>query len=138
MNKPRTLESSYLLTKKLIAPFIVKYGNSLLLKKILISGEKITKNPVFDCKMCGQCILHSTGMVCPMGCPKELRNGPCGGVRQDSSCEIKPEMKCVWVRAWENSKKMSVYKNAILDIQPPVDRSLEGSSSWINEFHKVK
>ena len=138
MNKPRTLESSYLLTKKLIAPFIVKYGNSLLLKKILISGEKITKKPVFDCKMCGQCILHSTGMVCPMGCPKELRNGPCGGVRQDSSCEIKPEMKCVWVRAWENSKKMSVYKNAILDIQPPVDRSLEGSSSWINEFHKVK
>lgn len=138
MNKPRTLESTYLFTKKLIAPFIVKYGNSLLLKKILISGEKITKKPVFDCKMCGQCILHSTGMVCPMGCPKELRNGPCGGVRQDSSCEIKPEMKCVWVRAWENSKKMNVYKNAILDIQPPVDRSLEGSSSWINEFHKVK
>ena len=138
MNKPRTLESTYLFTKKLIAPFIVKYGNSLLLKNILISGEKITKKPVFDCKMCGQCILHSTGMVCPMGCPKELRNGPCGGVRQDSSCEIKPEMKCVWVQAWENSKKMSVYKNAILDIQPPVDRSLEGSSSWINEFHKVK
>ena len=138
MNKPRTLESTYLFTKKLIAPFIVKYGNSLLLKKILISGEKITKKPVFDCKMCGQCILHSTGMVCPMGCPKELRNGPCGGVRQDSSCEIKPEMKCVWVRAWENSKKMNVYKNAILDIQPPVDRSLQGSSSWINEFHKVK
>ena len=138
MNKPRTLESTYLFTKKLIAPFIVKYGNSLLLKKILISGEKITKKPVFDCKMCGQCILHSTGMVCPMGCPKELRNGPCGGVRQDSSCEIKPEMKCVWVRAWENSKKMSVYKNAILDIQPAVDRTLEGSSSWLNEFHKVK
>ena len=138
MNKPRTLESSYLLTKKLIAPFIVKYGNSLLLKKILISGEKITKKPVFDCKMCGQCILHSTGMVCPMGCPKELRNGPCGGVRQDGSCEIKPEMKCVWVRAWENSKKMNVYKNSILDIQPPVDRSLQGSSSWINEFHKEK
>ena len=138
MNKPRTLESSYLLTKKLIAPFIVKYGNSRLLKKILVGGEKITKNPVFDCKMCGQCILHSTGMVCPMGCPKELRNGPCGGVRQDGSCEIKPEMKCVWVRAWENSKKMNVYKNSILDIQPPVDRALQGSSSWINEFHKEK
>ena len=138
MNKPRTLESSYLLTKKLIAPFIVKYGNSKLLKKILVGGEKITKKQVFDCKMCGQCILHSTGMVCPMGCPKELRNGPCGGVRQDGSCEIKPEMKCVWVRAWENSKKMNVYKNSILDIQPPVDRSLQGSSSWINEFHKEK
>ena len=45
MNKPRTLESSYLLTKKLIEPFIVKYGNSQLLKKILVGGEKITKKP---------------------------------------------------------------------------------------------
>nr|WP_245947992.1 methylenetetrahydrofolate reductase C-terminal domain-containing protein [Halomonas montanilacus] len=29
--------------------------------------------------MCGQCILSSTGMSCPMNCPKSLRNGPCGG-----------------------------------------------------------
>ena len=26
--------------------------------------------------MCGQCVLHSTGMTCPMTCPKTLRNGP--------------------------------------------------------------
>ena len=26
-----------------------------------------------------------------MNCPKTLRNGPCGGVRQNGGCEIKPE-----------------------------------------------
>jgi len=31
--------------------------------------EATTKKMVFGCKMCGQCILHETGMTCPMGCP---------------------------------------------------------------------
>ena len=45
--------------------------------------EAAVKKPVFGCKLCGQCVLHSTGMTCPMTCPKQLRNGPCGGVRPD-------------------------------------------------------
>ena len=49
--------------------------------------ERSTKGPVFGCKMCGQCVLHSTGLTCPMTCPKTLRNGPCGGVRPDGGCE---------------------------------------------------
>jgi hypothetical protein len=36
-------------------------------------------------------------MSCPMNCPKSIRNGPCGGVRLNGHCEIKPEMRCVWV-----------------------------------------
>lgn len=43
--------------------------------------EHLVKNVLFDCQMCGQCVLSSTGMSCPMNCPKQLRNGPCGGVR---------------------------------------------------------
>ena len=65
--------------------------------------EKATKGPVFGCKMCGQCVLHSTGLTCPMTCPKTLRNGPCGGVRADGTCEVKPEMQCVWLKAYERS-----------------------------------
>jgi hypothetical protein len=55
--------------------------------------EKTTKGFLFDCQMCGQCALSSTGMSCPMNCPKTLRNGPCGGVRPNGHCEVKPECR---------------------------------------------
>ena len=57
--------------------------------------ERNVKGLLFDCRMCGRCILSSTGMSCPMNCPKQLRNGPCGGVRADGNCEIEPTMPCV-------------------------------------------
>jgi hypothetical protein len=63
--------------------------------------EKHVKGLIFDCRMCGQCVLSSTGMSCPMNCPKQLRNGPCGGVRANGNCEVEPDMPCVWVQAWE-------------------------------------
>jgi hypothetical protein len=92
--------------------------------------EEIGKRWVFDCRMCGQCILHSTGMTCPMTCPKDLRNGPCGGVRANGHCEVEPEMKCVWVEAFERSQQMPVYGRDLAHVQPPLNRQLEGSSSW--------
>ena len=52
--------------------------------------ERGTKGFLFDCKMCGQCVLSSTGMSCPMNCPKQLRNGPCGGVRADGKTRARP------------------------------------------------
>jgi len=50
--------------------------------------EKVVKGFLFDCQMCGQCALSSTGMSCPMNCPKHLRNGPCGGVRSNGNCQF--------------------------------------------------
>lgn len=102
----------------------------------------VIENPVkgflFDSKSCGQCTLGSTGMTCPMNCPKTLRNGPCGGVRGDGSCEIKPEMTCIWVTAWEGSQRMAGGEEAIQIVQAPVDASLKGSSAWLREVrHKV-
>jgi hypothetical protein len=93
--------------------------------------EKVTKGLLFDCKMCGQCVLSSTGMSCPMNCPKSLRNGPCGGVRPGGYCEVKPAMACVWVEAWEGAQRMRQGLERIAVVQPPVDRTLEGSSSWL-------
>ncbi len=55
--------------------------------------EKLTKGFLFDCQMCGYCVLHDTGMACPMNCPKELRNGPCGGVRTNGRCEVDADMR---------------------------------------------
>jgi hypothetical protein len=67
--------------------------------------EKHVKGFLFDCRMCGQCVLSSTGMSCPMNCPKQLRNGPCGGVRANGNCEVEPDMPCVWVQAWSGAQQ---------------------------------
>ncbi len=92
--------------------------------------ERGLKGLLFDCRMCGQCILGATGMACPMNCPKELRNGPCGGVRPDGGCEVEPAMRCVWVEAWEGSRRMAG-GGAIAEVRRPVDHSLRGSSAWL-------
>jgi hypothetical protein len=93
--------------------------------------ERLTKGLLFDCRMCGQCVLHSTGLVCPMTCPKLLRNGPCGGVRLDGTCEVYPERPCIWVRAYEWSGRL-FWPQEFHDLRPPVDWSLQGTSSWLN------
>ncbi len=93
--------------------------------------ERSVKGLLFDCRMCGQCVLSSTGMSCPMNCPKTLRNGPCGGVRADGHCEVKPEMKCVWVEAYRGSQRIAGGIDAMSRIQFAVDQRLQGRSSWL-------
>ncbi len=92
--------------------------------------ERVVKGFLFDCQMCGRCILSSTGMSCPMNCPKQLRNGPCGGVRADGHCEVEPQMRCVWVAAWEGSQRMRSGP-AIRTVQFAVDHRWRGSSAWL-------
>jgi len=94
--------------------------------------ERTVKRALFDCRMCGQCVLGETGMSCPMNCPKTLRNGPCGGVRPDGGCEVVPAMRCVWVEAWEGSRRLPE-PDGILDVQKPVDNRRWGRSSWLAE-----
>ena len=93
--------------------------------------ESVVKGFLFDCQMCGQCVLSSTGMSCPMNCPKNLRNGPCGGVRANGHCEVRPEMRCVWVAAYEGSQSIPGGVESMTRGQPAVDRRLEGHSSWL-------
>jgi hypothetical protein len=132
-NHPAFLEKVYGATHTAVTslnPFIAWIGYERA-NRWLKGSEDLAKSAVFDCQMCGQCILHSTGMTCPMTCPKNLRNGPCGGVRANGHCEVKPEMKCVWVEAFERSRQMPIYGKEILHIQPPVNRQMEGASAWV-------
>lgn len=92
--------------------------------------EMLIKKPLFDCQECGQCVLHYTGMTCPMTCPKQLRNGPCGGVRANGHCEVYPEKWCVWVKAWERSAR-TPYRAEMTRLNAPVDWRLEGLASWV-------
>ena len=95
--------------------------------------EKVTKGVLLDSQTCGQCIVGSTGLSCPMNCPKKIRNGPCGGVRPNGNCEVHPEMPCVWVLAWEGNKRMAVGEHPIQRVQPAVDNRLIGHSAWLRE-----
>ncbi|HEX5902700.1 MAG TPA: methylenetetrahydrofolate reductase C-terminal domain-containing protein [Actinomycetota bacterium] len=101
-------------------------------RKALLLIERPTKEAIWDCRMCGQCILHSTGMSCPMRCPKNLRNGPCGGTLQDGSCEVVPEMKCVWVSAWEGSRRLPLWRSHMAHVERPTDWRLQETGSWEN------
>jgi hypothetical protein len=98
--------------------------------------ERAVKGFLFDCKMCGQCALSSTGMSCPMNCPKNLRNGPCGGVRANGHCEVKTEMKCVWAEAWAGSQHMKS-GGKIQIVQKPVDFRLRDTSSWLRVARQI-
>lgn len=133
---PHFLERVYEATFTALKPFQRWLTPDSPGERLFIQLEKLSKGAIFDCQMCGQCILHSTGMTCPMTCPKNLRNGPCGGVRPDGHCEIKPEMPCVWVQAWERSRRMPIYGDEINLVQPPVNIQLRDTSAWINDFHQ--
>ncbi len=105
--------------------------------KFVLGIEKVSKGLLFDSQSCGQCILGSTGMACPMNCPKSMRNGPCGGVRADGKCEVDPEMDCVWLLAWEGNKRLAEQSYPIQVVQPPVDNRLRNTSAWLREVRKL-
>ena len=98
--------------------------------KIVKPPEELVKGILFNCQDCAQCLLHYNGMTCPMNCPKHLRNGPCGGVRLNGHCEVKPEMDCVWVKGIERIQK-TPYAKEMYRLNPPVDWRLEGQASWV-------
>ena len=100
------------------------------LDKPITALEAAAKGFFFDCKMCGDCALSKTGMSCPMNCPKTIRNGPCGGVRENGMCEVKPEMRCVWVAAWDGASRMR-HGEAIKQAAFAVDHRKKGSSTWL-------
>jgi 5,10-methylenetetrahydrofolate reductase len=115
----------------LLAPLVRLIGVKPLLT-VLHPLERSAKGLMFDYQECGQCVLSATGMACPMNCAKEMRNGPCGGVRDDGHCEVKPDMRCVWVEATEGTKRIAddrqVHPTPLL---PAIDVRRRGSSTWI-------
>jgi hypothetical protein len=131
---PTLLERAYAATRSFLAPLRPWLRPGGAVERVFIVGEHLSKRPLFDCRMCGQCVLHQTGMTCPMTCPKELRNGPCGGVRLDGRCEVRPEMACPWVLAWERADRMGRPGGEIERILPPLDRRRIGHSAWIQDL----
>lgn len=91
--------------------------------------EALVKGTLFDCQMCGQCVLSQTGLVCPMTCPKGLRNGPCGGTLH-GECEVYPDRPCVWVKIHRRTVgEQSLERPNLL---PSCDARLQNTSSYLN------
>lgn len=132
----RWLKSLYAGVERLLQaanPVLRRVGHNRLDKPFVVV-EKMTKGFLVDSQSCGQCILAYTGLSCPMNCPKQMRNGPCGGVRDDGKCEVKPEMDCVWVNAWAGNKHLHDDDYPIQVVQPPVDNRRIGTSAWLREL----
>lgn len=96
-------------------------------ERVVLAVETPLKRLAFDCRSCGNCVVSDTGLVCPMTCAKTLRNGPCGGVRADGTCEVQPGVRCTWVEAWRGRRKLGQGHKAL----PPADHRLARRSTWI-------
>jgi len=95
-------------------------------------AEYAFKHAIFGCQACGNCILGLMEYTCPMTCPKNLRNGPCGGTF-NGQCEVVPEKPCIWVGVYERAKAANRVDELKVFV-PARDRSLQGTSSYINYF----
>jgi methylenetetrahydrofolate reductase (NADPH) len=97
--------------------------------------EHMAKTAMFSCQNCGDCALFDVAYICPMTqCPKQQRNGPCGG-SYGGFCEKYPgERECIWVQAYDRLKEFGE-EGAIEDhIVPPCNWRLSDSSSWLNFY----
>ena len=69
------LRRVYVLISKL-APLVAPLARGIGWRRtatVLRPLERVAKGLLFDCRMCGQCVLSATGMACPMNCAKEMR-----------------------------------------------------------------
>ena len=97
--------------------------------------EHLAKTVIFECRNCGDCALFDVAYVCPMSqCPKEQRNGACGG-SHEGWCEVYPhERKCIWVQAYLRLKRYHEEAGLKDHIVPPCNWLLRDTPSWLNYY----
>jgi methylenetetrahydrofolate reductase (NADPH) len=102
--------------------------------RVLHLAEQAAKVPMFECRDCGDCSLPDIAYLCPESqCAKNQRNGPCGGTREDSRCEV-GEKTCIWALAYDRLKAYGE-EQEMLDGPPVIkDNALAHTSAWANTF----
>ena len=120
---------------KMLVPFAKFVDKRPRFSKFFYFFEHIAKVVMFDCQGCGDCGLFDVAFLCPMSqCPKQQRNGPCGG-SHDGWCEVYPdERECVWVRAYSRLKRFGEEKSIGEHVVPPCNWDLMDKSSWLNFY----
>jgi methylenetetrahydrofolate reductase (NADPH) len=97
-------------------------------RRVLRWIERIVKGPMFGCRMCGNCLLQETAFICPMECPKGMRNGPCGGSTPEK-CYVDETRPCIWYRIYKRAHKMG-REHMLLEVLPPLDWDKVGCETW--------
>ncbi|HUM27760.1 MAG TPA: methylenetetrahydrofolate reductase C-terminal domain-containing protein [Anaerolineales bacterium] len=105
-------------------------------KRVLAKIELAIKGPMFGCRMCGNCLLQETAFICPMECPKGLRNGPCGGSTPEK-CYVDESRPCIWYKIYERSFKLG-REALLLEVLPPMDWDKAGTDAWSDVFEQAK
>jgi methylenetetrahydrofolate reductase (NADPH) len=105
-------------------------------RRALAAIEVAVKGPLFGCRMCGNCLLQETAFICPMECPKGLRNGPCGGSTPEK-CYVDESRPCIWYKIFERSFKMG-REEMLLEVLPPMDWDKAGSETWGDVANQAK
>ncbi len=97
-------------------------------RRTLATVELLVKGPLFGCRMCGNCLLQETAFICPMECPKGVRNGPCGGSTPEH-CYVDETRTCIWYRIYDRAFKMG-REEKLLEVLPPLDWDKAGTETW--------
>jgi methylenetetrahydrofolate reductase (NADPH) len=106
-------------------------------KRLLAKVEICVKGPLFGCRMCGNCLLQETAFICPMECPKGMRNGPCGGIGPEKNCYVDETRKCVWYSIYKRAIKTGREKT-LLEVLPPLDWNKVGTETWGDVVRQIR
>ena len=108
----------------------VSRENISLLMALFTNFEAGVKGLLFGCMMCGNCILQETAFICPMTCPKGMRNGLCGGATPEA-CEVDPSRPCTWYLIYQRAERMG-RMGKLLEINAPLDGERIGKETWLD------
>ncbi len=111
------------------------FKETSLSEKIEETFEKSFKGALWGCRMCGNCLLQETAFICPMACPKGLRNGPCGGSTPDHCC-VDESRPCIWYEIYRRAEKMGRL-DKLLEVLPPLDWDKTGTSALRDVYTKL-
>jgi methylenetetrahydrofolate reductase (NADPH) len=119
-------------------PPYLPFKNETVGNRLLEAVERLVKGPMFGCRMCGNCLLQETAFICPLECPKGIRNGPCGGSTKEH-CYVDETRPCIWYQIYDRSFKMG-REEKLLEVLPPLDWNKVGTETWgdvITQLGKV-
>jgi methylenetetrahydrofolate reductase (NADPH) len=113
-------------------PAYLPFHDEPLFDRAVEAVERTTKGALWGCRMCGNCLLQETAFICPMECPKGLRNGPCGGSTPDH-CYVDPTRPCIWYKIYQRAEKMG-RQERLMEVLPPLDWDKVGTDTWMDVY----